>query len=166
VSLALFVSAGFRGTSVRDIADEVGVTQPTLYYHFGSKDGILSALIQPLMDAGDALLDELAPHEAGSRALATRALEGYYDLIAGHLDLFLLVESDRSVRSHPEAGRRLAEQAARFLEILASSSDRHDRLAAAAAIGAVRRPLRLFDIDPIEDRSAILACAQAALHAG
>lgn len=37
----LFAAKGFTATSVREIADAVGVTKPTLYYHFGSKDGLI-----------------------------------------------------------------------------------------------------------------------------
>jgi len=165
VSLGLFIADSFQGTSVRDIADHVGVTQPTLYYHFGSKDGILAALIEPLVQGGEKLLDHLASLDVESGARADRALEGYYDLIVEHLDVFLFVETDRSVRSHPVAGHRLAEQAARFIGLLAGSTAHEDRIGAAAAIGAVRRPLRLPGIDPLQDRASILRRARAALTA-
>ena len=54
-ALARFSVESYRGASVRDLADDVGVTQPVLYYHFGSKDGILAALIEPLLEAATAL---------------------------------------------------------------------------------------------------------------
>lgn len=165
VSLALFIADSFRGTSVRDIAEDVGVTQPTLYYHFGSKDGILAALIEPLVEAGEELLDGLAALDVDPKTLTQHALEGYYDLIVDNLGVFQFVESDRSVRSHPVAGHRLADQAARFLHVLAGSPDHRSRIGAAAAIGAVRRPLRLSTIDVAVDREAILSCARAALAA-
>lgn len=46
VARALFVEKGFSATSVREIADGVGVTVPALYYHFGSKRGLLLALVE------------------------------------------------------------------------------------------------------------------------
>ena len=97
--------------------------------------------------------------------LVTRALEGYYDVIVDHLAVFRLVETDRSVRSHPDAGHRLADQAARFLAILAATAQHDDKVRAAAAVGAIRRSLQLPDVRPARDRRLILACARAALSA-
>ncbi|WP_216364298.1 TetR/AcrR family transcriptional regulator [Subtercola boreus] len=41
----LFGQRGYHGTSTRDIAESVGIRQPSLFYHFGSKHLILSELI-------------------------------------------------------------------------------------------------------------------------
>ncbi|MDH4366028.1 MAG: TetR/AcrR family transcriptional regulator [Acidimicrobiia bacterium] len=164
-ALARFTVESYRGASVRDLADDVGVTQPVLYYHFGSKDGILAALIEPLLEAGEQLVDELGASSLPPDKLAVRALEGYYDVIVDHLAVFQLVETDKSVRSHPQAGHRLADQAARFLALLAGSTEHEARLRAAAAIGAIRRSLSLPDVRPGRDRRLILACAAAALSA-
>ena len=36
----LFTNRGYAATSVREIVEMAGVTKPSLYYHFESKDGI------------------------------------------------------------------------------------------------------------------------------
>ncbi|MCU1527163.1 MAG: TetR family transcriptional regulator [Frondihabitans sp.] len=41
----LFVDRGFTATSTRSIADEVGIRQSSLYYHFPNKESILEALL-------------------------------------------------------------------------------------------------------------------------
>lgn len=41
----LFARKGFDATSVREIVAAAGVTKPTLYYHFGSKEGLAQALL-------------------------------------------------------------------------------------------------------------------------
>ncbi|MCO5969328.1 TetR/AcrR family transcriptional regulator [Actinoallomurus soli] len=41
----LFAARGFHGTSTRDIAEAVGVRQPTFYRHFASKTAILAELL-------------------------------------------------------------------------------------------------------------------------
>ncbi|MGP4029936.1 TetR/AcrR family transcriptional regulator [Actinomadura sp. 3N407] len=41
----LFAARGYHGTSTRDIADAVGVRQPTIYRHFASKSEILAELL-------------------------------------------------------------------------------------------------------------------------
>ena len=51
VSLKLFSKKGYGGTSVRDIAHDVGITQSGLYNHFKGKNAILETLIENLMDS-------------------------------------------------------------------------------------------------------------------
>lgn len=41
----LFATRGFYGTSTRDIADAVGIRQPSLYNHFSAKHEILRVLL-------------------------------------------------------------------------------------------------------------------------
>jgi len=56
VALDLFTERGFDGTSLREIAERLGVTKAAIYYHFASKDDILMALHLRLHEFGkDAL---------------------------------------------------------------------------------------------------------------
>jgi AcrR family transcriptional regulator len=71
-ALRLFAEYGFHGTSIRDIAADVGVNSATLYAHYPSKAHILVALVhigheelhqrmqQALIDAGSEPADQLA----------------------------------------------------------------------------------------------------------
>ena len=43
---ALFTSKGFANTSVSEICARAGVSPPTLYYHFGNKDGLFEAVVE------------------------------------------------------------------------------------------------------------------------
>jgi AcrR family transcriptional regulator len=45
-ALPLFATRGYDATSVREICEAAGITKPTLYHFFGSKDGVLQALVQ------------------------------------------------------------------------------------------------------------------------
>lgn len=45
-ALRRFAHSGYAGASVQDIVDEARVTKPMLYYHFGNKEGLYSALIE------------------------------------------------------------------------------------------------------------------------
>ena len=44
VAARLFATRGYDATSVREVVEAAGVTKPTLYYHFGSKEGLAQAL--------------------------------------------------------------------------------------------------------------------------
>jgi len=45
-ALDQFATKGYDATSVREICEAAGITKPTLYHFFGSKDGVLQALVQ------------------------------------------------------------------------------------------------------------------------
>ncbi|RPI26887.1 MAG: TetR/AcrR family transcriptional regulator [Acidobacteria bacterium] len=45
-ALELFSEKGYDATSVREICERAGITRPTLYYFFKSKEGIYRALIE------------------------------------------------------------------------------------------------------------------------
>ena len=46
----LFATHGFRGASTRQIAEQVGIRQPSLFKHFGSKRAMLAELAVYDMD--------------------------------------------------------------------------------------------------------------------
>jgi len=50
-SLQLFSSKGYKATTMRDIAAEVGVRQGAIYNHFKGKEEILQHLINEMMDS-------------------------------------------------------------------------------------------------------------------
>ena len=54
-ALTLFAENGFDGTSVEQIATEVGIKAPSLYKHYKGKEDILNALI----DSAEARYEEL-----------------------------------------------------------------------------------------------------------
>ena len=57
-SLRLFASKGYRNTTVRDIAGEIGIKQSALYNHFKNKDEILETLIDDLTSSAIVTLFE------------------------------------------------------------------------------------------------------------
>lgn len=63
VAERLFADFGFAATSLRDITSEAGVNLAAVNYHFGSKEALLSALIErrfrPINERRLALLDDL-----------------------------------------------------------------------------------------------------------
>jgi len=50
-ALDLFIEQGYEKTSLREIAERVGVTKAALYYHFASKEEIIRTLVQPIYDS-------------------------------------------------------------------------------------------------------------------
>ncbi|BFV58579.1 TetR family transcriptional regulator [Kitasatospora sp. CMC57] len=48
VALALFAEQGYEKTSLREIADRLGVTKAALYYHFKTKDDIVHGIVESM----------------------------------------------------------------------------------------------------------------------
>ena len=44
-ALELFCNRGYDAVGVQEIVDKAGVTKPTLYYYFGSKQGLLREIL-------------------------------------------------------------------------------------------------------------------------
>jgi AcrR family transcriptional regulator len=74
----LFAARGYDATPVREIVEAAGVTKPTLYYHFGSKEGLAQALVtRPLTRLLESLLRAIREEPEPIRALE-RMLEEHF----------------------------------------------------------------------------------------
>jgi AcrR family transcriptional regulator len=56
-ALDLFTEQGYDATSLREIAERLGVTKAALYYHFKTKESILDSIIEDLAAALDELIE-------------------------------------------------------------------------------------------------------------
>jgi AcrR family transcriptional regulator len=83
----LFRQKGYEGTSVRDIADAVGLQSGSLFFHFSSKEEILVSLLEGGLRRAVAILDD---HLAQARSPE----EKLPAILHGHLQAILEVERD------------------------------------------------------------------------
>ncbi|HEY2950242.1 MAG TPA: helix-turn-helix domain-containing protein [Micromonosporaceae bacterium] len=65
-AVELFTANGYEKTSLREIADRVGITKASLYYHYPSKQALLEAVVEPLVTDWRRTVDEAValPHTA------------------------------------------------------------------------------------------------------
>jgi AcrR family transcriptional regulator len=59
VALELFTEQGYEKTSLREIAERLGVTKAALYYHFKTKDEIVASFAEDRLAAVEELADWL-----------------------------------------------------------------------------------------------------------
>ena len=83
-------------TSLRDIADRLGITKPALYYHFTSREDLVRSIIEPLMDEGERFLAEHERRRKPQRTTPRELLEGYFDFHFKHRADLLLVVTELS----------------------------------------------------------------------
>ncbi|WP_336084843.1 TetR/AcrR family transcriptional regulator [Nocardia sp. SSK8] len=78
-AVQLFAAKGFEQTSLREVADVVGITKASLYYHYASKLDLLLAIIDPIIDhMRDIVTDiDAVPYDnEGIRAVLRTYLRG------------------------------------------------------------------------------------------
>ncbi|MFI6167757.1 TetR/AcrR family transcriptional regulator [Nocardia sp. NPDC051052] len=78
-AVKLFGDKGFEQTSLREVADAVGITKASLYYHYASKLDLLHAIIDPIIDHLRSVVVDLdqASHDAdGIRDVLRNYLRG------------------------------------------------------------------------------------------
>jgi AcrR family transcriptional regulator len=112
--MELFASRGYDGVGVQEIVEAAGVTKPTLYHHFGSKQGLLEALLSSRFEPLAAAVEKAAEYH-GDLPRTLRALAGawlgfarenpvYYRL---HLSLFFAPADGEAFRAAAGLNERL-----------------------------------------------------------
>lgn len=86
----LFTERGFGAVTVDDVAEHAGVTKPVVYDHFGSKDGLLAAVVER---SGERLLVALAAAVEGraGRDALEAGLLAYFRFVDQHAGAWALL---------------------------------------------------------------------------
>jgi AcrR family transcriptional regulator len=138
LALARFRVSGYVGTSIADLAGVLGVSKAAIYYHYRSKDALLHRLIDPLLDAIDAFIQDHHQPTPTARPL----LGDYLAVLLAHREVVPLITTDVAVLNHPSIGPRLRAQNQQLQSLLtAPDTSPSARLRAEAALGAIWRPL-------------------------
>src|SRR5215218_9300875 len=83
VAVELFTERGYEATSLREIAERLGVTKAALYYHFKTKDEIIDSYVQDRV----AIIDELlnwAYEQPRTDQTRREFLERYSEMLYAH----------------------------------------------------------------------------------
>ena len=140
VALDLFTEQGYDGTSLRQIAERLGVTKAALYYHFESKEDILMALHMRLHEFGKGAMVQMGEGPV-SLELWGQMLDEIVFQMLGQRKIFLMHERNQAAleklhRKEHEADHEDIQNQLR--RVLADPSvPRRDRLRMAASIGVV-----------------------------
>ena len=86
IAARLFAERGYQGTSLADLADELGVQKPSLYHHIASKEDLLWAVASEGAEAFHAALDGV-PAAAPVAERIRLALRAHLAVVAQQLDV-------------------------------------------------------------------------------
>lgn len=121
----LFVTQGYRSTSLRDIAAAASVSHPGLLGHFASKDVLLAEVVA-LFEQDNADVFDLAVAAAEPGALMFSELAARNATTPGYLELFAALTGEASAPGHPSHERmreRYANMRALTIDALQDAVD-------------------------------------------
>jgi AcrR family transcriptional regulator len=131
VALDLFVEQGYEKTSLREIAEKLDVTKAALYYHFRTKEDIITGLFEDLAGTMDEILawvreqeDQRTAREELLRRLAT-VIEGKFGPL-----LRFLQENQPAMKQFQDRNPLVSRVTELFEIIVADEKDPRARLRA------------------------------------
>ncbi|MGI5242792.1 TetR/AcrR family transcriptional regulator [Dactylosporangium sp. CA-139066] len=163
----LFAQAGYKGTSLHDIAVDVGCSKAALLYHFDSKEAILTQLCAPAIAELEQLHERLGHLEGGEAREA--AIEGFVDLSMRYRKEIQVIFGDLPGLLQQPAFQRVHLMAQKVCEVLAAGSGSPAAVIAAklvlAGIPAIAFGIDLetHDYSDEELRAALIEAATRAL---
>lgn len=157
VAVDLFARQGYQGTSLRHIAERLGVTKAAVYHHFHAKDDIARTVVgralHVLTEASDRLV--VAGTDPGAWQ---RALPQIIDIALQHRQMLVVLERNEDVfhalfANDPELGTQMAKQNTKLATLFADPQlDPRVRVRLGATLGAIFGPLVMLS-DHYQDLS-------------
>ncbi|WP_280398998.1 TetR/AcrR family transcriptional regulator [Nocardia carnea] len=116
VAAGLFVENGVAGTSVRDIAEGVGMLSGSLYHHFPSKDAIAYAILDDFLTDLNARYRSVLPHVSGMREELRALVYSSIEIAEAHPYATEIYQNERAYHGPdaPEAIARAVREAHTF----------------------------------------------------
>lgn len=168
VALELFSTKGFEQTSLREIAERVGLTKASLYYHYPSKQALLLAVVAPVITGWRSIVDDTARLE--------RSPDDVRSVVERCLDVFLRNRSVAGIFQRDAAGIAVVlgtlwddvmELGKRLVAWLAgpapTSADRLRAIAAMEVLGAVLTSATYQDDGEFTEEEMRSVLSQAAM---
>lgn len=161
----LFMARGVDKTSLREIADRLGITKAALYYHFPSKESLVRSLVDPFLADVEALLAEA---EAGPAMPPRQFLESYFDLFIRHRQMFQLMVRDFASFGQLGLEQKVIGWQVRMRHLLVGrDASPADQVRAVVALGGLQDCAALLpDVSAEQARPVAIeaACAALGLH--
>jgi AcrR family transcriptional regulator len=160
VALELFAEQGYERTSLREIAERLGVTKAALYYHFKSKEDIVRSFTEDYFARLDALIAWGREQPAGA-ATSRELIDRYITIVLESGEVFRFLERNQATLHGTEDGKHRFTQfrprLGALTEIITGpGAAPRSRIRAAAAIFAVSTSCMFFmkdmseaELDPV-----------------
>ncbi|HKT37258.1 MAG TPA: TetR/AcrR family transcriptional regulator [Ktedonobacterales bacterium] len=142
----LFMQRGFAAVAVGEVASAAGVTKPTLYYHFGDKEGLYADVLCDLMRVVGGYIRSVTESDASARTRLDDLAAGYFQYADATMEPMMrdateLLGESHAQRVHETYAREMLAPIAHLME----DGMRHGELAEGNADFLVRAWFGLLD---------------------
>ncbi len=103
----LFRKKGYQGTSMRGIAEEVGIQAASIYNHFGSKHLLLETLLIDVAQRFTKGMSEIKNRECSASEQLEQLIALHVDLTAKHTNAIALIAAEWVHLKEPARGQYL-----------------------------------------------------------
>ena len=121
---ALFAEKGINGSTVRGIADGVGILSGSLYHHFDSKDAIVGAIIEEYLEALTQRYTDVVLPQSDPRTRLHELVLASLQVVHEHAHASEIYQANRNYFETSERFRSVRELAssvqATWAEVIAS----------------------------------------------
>jgi AcrR family transcriptional regulator len=166
VALELFTEQGYEATSLREIAERLGVTKAALYYHFKTKEDIVASLVQDRIDGLQELIAWAGTRPRGPQR-RREFIRRYADELhhSGHHEIMQFFERNQTaLRDNPKS-EQMREQMYGIIDVLTSPDDPVAvRLKASMAIFALHATWFVVRDPAVTDEQRRQAALEVALE--
>jgi len=153
VALELFTEQGYDATSLREIAERLGVTKAALYYHFKSKEEIVDSLTGDQVQRVESLI-AWAHGQPATVDSRKEFLRRYADgmLSSNHHKVMRFFERNQAAMKDRPSGKHFKDRMEAVIDILAGpSAPPPRRLRAAMAFFSLHASWFVLDRESISD---------------
>lgn len=178
-AMALFYARGFTGTTLDDIAAELGVTKPFIYTHFRSKTDLLAAVCLPTIEMSVAAVAQAAKTAGTPTQRLRRAIVDFAKVVLvrqPNIAIYFREEKNLSPEAHEEINtqrKKFDRLLSKLLREGVAAGEFHirDVSLAALAIGGMiswaytwHRPGGRLPVDELCERMADFALQMSGVH--
>ncbi|MER7750675.1 helix-turn-helix domain-containing protein [Kitasatospora sp. NPDC097643] len=147
VSLELFSEQGYEQTSLREIADRLGVTKAALYYHFKTKDDIVLGIVERMAAPMDETI-AWGRTQSWSPEMRDELIRRFADGMAERAPLLRFFHENQPALRDSPAGLAFRDRMITMMQLVhGPDADFQDRLRAAMTLFTVHSAMFLLKQD-------------------
>ncbi|MFI6153164.1 TetR/AcrR family transcriptional regulator [Kitasatospora sp. NPDC051170] len=147
VALELFSDQGYEQTSLREIADRLGVTKAALYYHFKTKDDIVLGIVERMSVPIDETI-AWGREQTWSPEVRDELISRFADGMAERAPLLRFFHENQPAMRDSPAGQAFRNRIITMMQLVhGPDADFQDRLRAAISLFTIHTSLFLLQQD-------------------
>ena len=123
----LFFEKGYDAVGVQEIVNTAGITKPTMYYYFKSKQGLLECLLE---EGGERLLHrigDITEQDGDFEDMLYQVTEVYVWCAVGDMEFYLMLVSLFSSAKDNEAFRLAKPYISRLIKLMTAFFEKHSK---------------------------------------